>query len=70
MAAANAKQEVVLKLLCRPQGATLEQLEKATGWLPHTIRGYLSGHLGKKKGYKVVRDGGRGGAYRVEAGPQ
>ncbi len=33
----------------------MEQLQSVTGWLPHTIRGYLSGHMGKKLGRKVIR---------------
>ena len=61
------KQEAVLELLGRPQGATLAQLQTVTGWLPHTVRGYLSGHVGKRLGKKVVRVQTSDGAiYKLE----
>jgi hypothetical protein len=41
-------------LLTRDQGATLDQLVEATGWLPHTARAALTGL--KKKGYAISSD--------------
>ena len=38
---------VVLALLRRPEGASGPQLQEATGWAPHTVRGFLAG-LGRK----------------------
>ena len=43
----------VLALLKRDEGATLDELVNATGWLPHTTRAALTGI--KKKGHKVER---------------
>jgi hypothetical protein len=43
----------VLALLKRFSGATLEDLVKATGWLPHTARAALTGL--KKKGHTIER---------------
>lgn len=37
-----------------PQGATCLQLMLVTGWLPHTVRGAISGMLRKKLGLNVV----------------
>src|SRR5215217_2978287 len=34
----GSKQALVISLLGRPSGATLDDLIKATGWLPHTTR--------------------------------
>jgi hypothetical protein len=32
---------------------------KATGWLPHSVRGFLSGTVGKKMGLTVISRGHR-----------
>lgn len=48
----KSKASLLLDLLARPEGATLEQLVAATGWLPHTIRAALTGI--KKKGHAVT----------------
>lgn len=47
------KTEKILNLLKREQGATLEELVAATGWLPHTARAALTGL--KKKGHTIGR---------------
>ena len=44
----------VIALLERKDGATLDEMVKATGWLPHTTRAALTGL--KKKGYTIKRD--------------
>ena len=40
----GSKTEEVLELLKRPGGVTLKDLMKMTGWQPHSVRGFLSGH--------------------------
>lgn len=61
----QTKTAEVLAMLARPDGATLDQLVIATGWLPHTARAALTGL--KKKGHKVTSDKPAGGVriYRV-----
>ncbi len=47
----GTKQEQVLAMLRRPEGATVAQIAEATGWAPHTVRGFFAGL--KKKGHAV-----------------
>jgi len=58
-----------MELLKRPDGASLQQLQKATGWQAHSVRGFLSGTLKKKMGLRVnsakLQDGRR--TYRVKS---
>ncbi len=54
MATKTTKQDTVLKLLKRKQGATVEQLQKATGWQTHSVRAALTGL--RKKGHDIRRE--------------
>jgi len=47
----GTKQEQVLAMLRRPEGATVAQVGEATGWAQHTVRGFFAGL--KKKGINV-----------------
>jgi hypothetical protein len=50
---AGTKQSLMIELLTRPEGATVEQIAEATGWQKHTIRGAISGALKKKLGMTI-----------------
>jgi hypothetical protein len=65
----GSKAAKILDLLKRPEGATLKGLMKATDWQAHSVRGFLSGTIGKKMGLKVAstktEDGER--TYSIKA---
>jgi hypothetical protein len=49
----NTKLATVIAMLRRKEGATIEQLVKATGWQAHSVRGALSGALKKNLGLAI-----------------
>ena len=65
----GSKTAKVLDLLKRPGGVTRKELMKATGWQPHSVRGFLSGTVGKKMGLTVTSTKGEDGerTYSVKA---
>src|ERR1700730_4798967 len=61
-----SKQDVVLAMLCLPEGATVDEVASVTGWQRHTVRGVFSGTLKKKLGLTLTSvKGERGGVYRI-----
>ena len=66
--ASPSKQEAVLALLQRTKGATIPEITEATGWQPHSVRGFLSGVVKKKLKLKVesTKDG-HDRTYRIKA---
>jgi len=62
---ANSKQAEVVRMLQRPEGATVRQICDATGWQAHTVRGAFAGSFKKKLGLTTAQtliDGGGGGS--------
>jgi hypothetical protein len=61
-----SKQEEVIAMLRRPDGATVDEVARATGWQRHTVRGVFSGTLKKKLGLSLasVKEE-RGRVYRI-----
>ena len=65
----GSKTAMILDLLKRPGGATAKELLKATGWQPHSLRGFLSRdgrqedgpdrhlHQGRGRGAELLREG-------------
>ena len=64
----GSKTALVLSLLQRKGGATLSEIMKATGWQPHSVRGFVSGALRTKMGLTVESSKSEGGerTYRIE----
>jgi len=61
-----SKQDAVIAMLRRPEGATVDEVASATGWQRHTVRGVFSGTLKKKLGLTVASaKEERGRVYRI-----
>jgi hypothetical protein len=57
----SSKKAAILAMLRSRTGATLPEIMEATGWQPHTVRGFIGGVIGKQLGLKVE-------STRTEAG--
>jgi uncharacterized protein (DUF2336 family) len=64
----GSKQALIIKMLSRKSGATLEALVEAISWLPHTTPAALTGL--RKRRYTVLleRQDGRPSLYRIASG--
>src|SRR5437764_9042874 len=61
-----SKQDAVIAMLRRPEGATVDEVASATGWQRHTVRGFFSGTLKKKLGLTLASaQDERGRVYRI-----
>ena len=54
--ATKTKQQACLDLLSRAEGATIEELQAATGWQQHSVRGFLAGAVKKKLGLTLLSE--------------
>jgi hypothetical protein len=63
----KTKSAIVNRMLRREKGATLPEIEKATGWQSHSCRAFLSGV--RKTGATVAKEERADGktAYRITA---
>ncbi len=63
----GTKQEALITLLARPEGATIDELAEATGWQRHTVRGTMSHTLKKRLGLEIQssKEDGQERRYRV-----
>jgi hypothetical protein len=66
----GTKQALLIDLLKRKTGATIDEVIKATGWQAHSVRGAISGTLKKKLGLTVNSKAveGRGRVYQISGG--
>jgi len=62
------KTDTLLNLLRSKRGASIGQLQQASGWQSHSVRGFLSGTVKKKLALTLIAETGKDGLkrYRVE----
>lgn len=51
--ATQSKASTCIGLLSRKEGASIVELQKATGWQPHSVRGFLSSKVKNAPGFKL-----------------
>jgi hypothetical protein len=64
------KTELVMGLIRRPSGATSKQIEEATGWAPHSVRGLLGTFRASGVKVESTKEKGQPTVYRVRAGAE
>jgi Protein of unknown function (DUF3489) len=60
----QSKQDVVIQMLRRQSGVTIEDIIAKTGWQPHSVRGFFSSLVKKKLKLPLVSELGKDGVRR------
>lgn len=65
----NSKQAQVIAMLRHPEGATISEICKATGWQAHTVRGAFAGTFKKRLGLTITSHKPANGerVYQIES---
>jgi hypothetical protein len=63
------KQDLVIQMLRRRSGVTIEEIIAETGWQPHSVRGFFSGLVKKKLKLPLTSEVGKDGVRRYHIAP-
>lgn len=66
---ALSKQDQVISMLRRQEGASIPEMSEFTGWAPHSVRGFMSGALKKRLKIDVISEKAEGGDRRYFVAP-
>ena len=65
----STKQDLVIQMLGRQSGVSIEQIVAKTDWQPHSVRGFFSGVVSKKLGLPLTSEVGKDGVRRYHIAP-
>jgi hypothetical protein len=68
-AASQSKQDLVIEMLRRQSGVSIEEIIARTGWQPHSVRGFFSGLVKKKLKLPLTSVVGKDGTRRYHIAP-
>jgi hypothetical protein len=68
-AASQSKQDLVIQMLRRRSGVTIEEIIAETGWQPHSVRGFFSGLVKKKLKLPLTSEVSKDGVRRYHIVP-
>ncbi len=66
---AQTKQDLVIQMLRRQSGVSVDDIIAKTNWQPHSVRGFFSGLVRKKLKLPLVSDVGKDGVRRYHIAP-
>jgi len=66
---ARTKQEIVISMLRRANGASIAELAKATEWQPHSVRGVLTATIKNRLNLPLISEKGEDGVRRYFVAP-
>jgi Protein of unknown function (DUF3489) len=66
----TSKKDVIIGMLRKADGVTIQDLQTATGWQPHSVRAALTGL--RKSGFDIIRStaADKVSLYRIAGGPE
>jgi hypothetical protein len=68
-AQAQTKQDLVIQMLRRQSGVSVDDIIAKTDWQPHSVRGFFSGVVRKKLKLPLVSEVGKDGVRRYHTRP-